>query len=146
MIAPREPFYEDPITPRPDLKTLTSLTPLQGHVSAVHASSLFHLFGEEKQLELAHRVATLLSPAPGSVIFGSHGGRREKGFRVEARVPGDQYMFCHSPETWRDIWDGVVFKNGTVRVEVQLEKLERPDLNPVEGAELFFMAWSVTRL
>ncbi|KAI0090002.1 hypothetical protein BDY19DRAFT_1056370 [Irpex rosettiformis] len=66
----------------PDLTTLASLTPLVGHVSAIHASSFFHLFDEEHQLKLAHLVNALLSPEPGSIAFGAHGGLPEKGLRV----------------------------------------------------------------
>ena len=36
---------------------LTSLNPLRGHVSAIHASSFFHLFGEAEQLHLARALA-----------------------------------------------------------------------------------------
>ncbi|KAF7779044.1 hypothetical protein Agabi119p4_3389 [Agaricus bisporus var. burnettii] len=60
LIEPREPFYSPPLSPRPtDLRTLVSLTPLQGHISVIHASSFFHLFDEEKQLALAKQLASL---------------------------------------------------------------------------------------
>jgi len=143
VIAPRAPFLEVPQTPRPVFDSLTSLTPLQGHVSAIHASSIFHLFDETRQEELAQRVATLLSPLPGSLIFGSHVGRAEKGILCGDGADQFQGMFCHSPETWRNIWDGRVFEHGTIKVDVKLERLERPDLT---GSPLFLLVWSVTRL
>lgn len=146
LIAPRAPFYGEPESPRPLLVSLTSLTPLQGHVSAIHASSLFHLFNEAQQLELAHRIASLLSPVPGSVIFGSHGGLLEKGWRYEEAENADKTpykMFCHSPESWAELWDGQVFEKGSVSVVAGVKKVERPEM----GGKVFFLLWwSITRL
>lgn len=144
MITPRCPFYDEPDTPRPVLKSLTSLTPLQGHVSAIHASAFFHLFGEEKQQKFARRIATLLSPAPGSVVFGLHVGNTEKGYITDPKENQKRAMFCHSPESWSELWDGEVFKKGTVRVEAWTKEVERVDLGP--GAKFFLLIWAVTRL
>ncbi|KAF9007611.1 hypothetical protein BDQ17DRAFT_1238084 [Cyathus striatus] len=143
-INPREPFYDEPSSERPDIKTLKSLTPLQGHISVVHASSFFHLFNEEKQLELARQVASLLSPSPGSVIFGSHGGRPVKGYRIEGNAStSSPNMFFHSPQSWTELWDGIVFRKGSVRVEATLTKIDRPDL---PHGDYYLLMWSVTRL
>lgn len=145
LIEPRNPFYSEPSSSRPtDLRTLKSLTPLQGHLSTIHASSFFHLFGEEKQLELAKQLATLLSPEPGSIIFGSHGGRPTKGLNTEVVYRGSQ-MFCHSPETWVDLWDGQVFRKGTIRVEAKLVERE---FSPVRSSRAIYhlLVWSVIRL
>ena len=121
LIKPREPFYSEPTAPRPpDLRILKSLTPLQGHVSVVHASSFFHLFEEEEQLKLARQLATLLSPLPGSTIFRMHGGRPAKGFRTEMINSCVSRMFCHSPESWTDLWDGGICRKRSVEVEVKL--------------------------
>ncbi|KAI0358975.1 hypothetical protein OH77DRAFT_1518243 [Trametes cingulata] len=148
------PFYSPPDTPVPELSTLTSLNPLRGHVSAIHASSFFHLFNEEQQFKLAQALACLLSPEPGSIILGSHVGRPEKGLRVEA---GQQLsstraepMFCHSPESWVELWNGQIFRQGTVKVEAVLEESrgrdreQLPDLLP--ETKVYSMEWSVTRL
>ncbi|TFK32152.1 hypothetical protein BDQ12DRAFT_659538 [Crucibulum laeve] len=146
LISPRPPFYTEPKTPRPNLQDLNSLTPLQGHISAIHTSSFFHLFNEGKQLELARRVATLLSVTPGSVIFGSHVGLPKKGIRKGAR---STEMFCHSPETWEELWDGKVFEKGSVRVDTRLDKFMREDfLLTTAGkmVESFLLSWSVTRV
>lgn len=140
------PFYEDPETSVPPLSALTALTPLLGHVSAIHASSLFHLFDEERQFQLARSLAGLLSPQPGSFIFGQHFGRPEKGFRVEQGALGQtgSYMFCHSPESWKELWDGGIFKKGCVVVDVELKETHRRDLVP--GSKFYHLVWSVTRL
>ncbi|KAF9565193.1 hypothetical protein CPC08DRAFT_759665 [Agrocybe pediades] len=119
-----------------DLTAIESLTPLRGKISAIHASSLFHLFDEDQQLALAKRLSTLLLLEPGSIIFGSHGGRPVKGLRIEAppRLRKDaveRYMFCHSPESWKKLWCEDVFSQEQgvkVRVEAELAQVERKDL------------------
>jgi hypothetical protein len=149
----------------PPLRELTSLTPLQGKISAIHASSFFHLFPEDKQLELAHRIASLLSPKKGSVIFGQHGARPVKGFRtaVEAvhnaegrPIPTTQVqVFCHSPESWKQIWTEDVFAGedgkGSDRIKVDARLIEIPrkavmaHLDATEETR-FWMQWCITRL
>ncbi|EMD35851.1 hypothetical protein CERSUDRAFT_52912 [Gelatoporia subvermispora B] len=151
FLKPVAPFYTAPDTLRPDLHALTSLTPLLGHVSAIHAGMLFHLFDEEKQTHLAHAVAGLLSPEPGSLIFGSHVGKPQKGTQMLMWPESSMLMFCHSPETWEAMWDGQVFNKGTVKVEAVLKPLdakERARLEmEVEGdVQLYNMLWSVTRV
>ncbi|OBZ78829.1 hypothetical protein A0H81_00366 [Grifola frondosa] len=141
-------FHSPPDTPAPKLSELTSLNPLHGRVSAIHASSFFHLFEESEQLYLAKALAGLLSPEPGSIILGSHGARPEKGFRAEMlslNWRGKQ-MFCHSPESWTELWDGQVFEKGTVKVEAKLYEVDRNDMPHVANARFWFMMWSVTRL
>ena len=142
------PFYAPPETSLPQLNALTSLNPLRGHVSAIHASSFFHLFDEEKQLQLAQALACLLSPEPGSMLLGSHGGRPEKGYRVEAyRNSQGSHMFCHCPESWVELWDGQVFEKGTVKVDAILREVKRADLlGSLPKAKFYLLVWSVTRL
>ena len=127
---------------------MNTLTELRGHISVIHASALFHLFNEERQFELGKRLAALLDPRPGSVIFGSHSGMPAKGPR-----PGDfPKMFCHSPETWAQMWEFQIFEKGQVKVNTILremnmatERLERAV--PIEeGAEFYLLDWSVERL
>lgn len=148
IIAPREPFYEPrEIVDRPrDLRSLSSLTPLQGTISVIHATFFFHLFGEARQLELARRLATLLLPAPGSTIFGVHIGSLEKGLQSTDLTRPGKYIFCHSPESWKDMWDGDVFRKGTVRVTCGLKKKERNESGTIPGAEYYWLWWSVTRM
>ena len=147
MIASHAPFYTADLpllTARaiPELRSLTSLTPLQGRVSAIFACAFFHLFSEVKQLQVARQLGSLLSPLPGSVIFGAHGtmlvnGIRESSLGTEA--------FCHSPESWKELWDGNVFEKGTVSVEVDVKLVDR---GPGRGIQekIIWMSWSVTRL
>lgn len=144
------PFYSAPVTPRPDLRSLKTLTPLLGHVSAINASSFFHLFDEPQQLEVGRALAGLLSPEPGSLIFGEHAGRPVKGYRTDG-LPRDDgsYEFCHSPETWKEMWDGGVFEKGTVKADALLVEVKRPDRvtdDNRDAARFWVMAWSVVRL
>ncbi|KAF8896605.1 hypothetical protein BD779DRAFT_1433381 [Infundibulicybe gibba] len=142
MIAPHAPFYDIPDRPVPDLRTLESLTPLQGHLSAIHAALFFHLFDEGGQLALARRLASLLSPRPGSVIFGSHVAMPQKGFSDEWYKSSNAFMFCHSPDSWSKLWDGVVFRRGTVNVETVMSVVEQKGADPM----CYLMSWSVTRI
>ncbi|KAE9390976.1 hypothetical protein BT96DRAFT_959659 [Gymnopus androsaceus JB14] len=139
---------------------LSTLTPLKGRISAIHASKLFHLFDEEMQEELACRLAALLSPTPGSVIFGHHAGSPTKGSGADSKWARyrnangtsdgahDNDMFWHSPASWSEMWtrDGKIFKEGTVKVECELKPMDANDLE-IHGLESFFwLFWSVTRL
>ena len=130
------------------LTGLTSLNPLRGRVSAIHASAFFHLFDEEKQMYLARALAGLLSPEPGSVILGTHGGRPEKGFRDEQTYHSShvRIMFCHSPESWADMWENEIFEKGQVKVEASLIEHKREDVVVKPGYKLWLLVWSVTRL
>jgi len=144
FVEPRSPVYDLSIAaePLPRLATLTSLTPLQGRISAINISRVFHLFNEADQLQLAKQVATLLSPLSGSMIFGVHAGAATKG----PRIPGHP-MFCHCPESWIELWDGQVFEKGTVKVEAELRK--SPSINPhfkMADDDSLYIWWSVIRV
>ncbi|KDR76357.1 hypothetical protein GALMADRAFT_247764 [Galerina marginata CBS 339.88] len=137
--------------PLPPLTSLTSLTPLTHRVSAIHASAFFHLFPEARQLELAHRLAALLRPEKGSIIFGQHGAKSVKGIRAETGHRGDGelvYMFCHSPDSWREMWTQKVFgpdsgKGVTVEVDAELVEDKAPGTTTMEQEGLWNMNWAV---
>ncbi|KAJ8487389.1 hypothetical protein ONZ45_g14360 [Pleurotus djamor] len=145
FLQPCDPFYELPTTPPPALSSIASLTPLLGHVSAMHVSALFHLFNEEKQLEIAKLLAPLLSPVPGSIIFGSHGGLPEKGVHVPPTGSRNRLMFCHSPKSWEQLWDGQVFRKGTVKVVATLKEFSVADSENT-GGKWYNLDYSITRL
>ncbi|KAH9928837.1 uncharacterized protein B0H18DRAFT_1210026 [Fomitopsis serialis] len=150
-LASAPPFYVSPASPAPALSNLTNLTPLQGHVSAIHAAMFFHLFDEEKQLILAQRFASLLSPVPGSLIFGRHYSAYVKGARVGIPAgegtPGVSRLYCHSPESWTALWNGGVFKEGTVKVEVELKETQwEAYVNAPPERKLYIMLWSVIKI
>lgn len=120
------------------LSSVTSLSSLHGRLSVIAAIALFHVFDEEQQRQLAHRLGALLSPQSGSMIFGWQVGSAVK--KMETRLWA--HMFCQSPESWRSIWDGEVFEKGTVKVDIILKHVpEAP-----QDMELDGIFWCVTRL
>ncbi|KAK0238174.1 hypothetical protein EDD85DRAFT_833301 [Armillaria nabsnona] len=125
------------------LSEVQSLDQLRGNVSAIHAAAFFHLFNEEQQLQVGKFLATLLSPTPGSMIFGTHIGLPTKGHREEpiTQAGRTRSMFCHSPETWRSLWDGGIFPEGAIDVEVSLKEFNRPD---IAGAKFCILVWCIT--
>ena len=140
-IQPTAPHPSSPSAP-PALSELKSLTPLAGHVSAIHATNFFHLFPAPQQRALAQLLAGLLAPQPGSLIFGSHVGRAAPGelaWRGERAWP----MFCHAPASWRAMWEEV-FAGAPVRVEAVVVEYEGIRDVKLEGA--MRLMWSVTRV
>lgn len=134
--------------PPPPVALVNTLTELRGRISVIHASFLFHLFNEEKQFELGKRLAVLLDPRPGSIIFGSHSGMPVKG-QSRGVLPK---RFCHSPGSWTRMWEEQIFKKGQVKVDtvlkemnITIERLER-GTQIEEGAKSYVLAWSVERL
>jgi hypothetical protein len=128
---------------------VNTLTELRGHISVIHASSLFHLFDEEKQFELGKRLAALLDPRPGSIIFGSHAGMPVKGSCQGIYL---RTVFCHSAESWTQMWEEQIFEKGQVKVNTVLrdittifEKLGGR-VPTEEGAKFYLLDWSVERL
>jgi hypothetical protein len=138
-----------PSGPPPPVASVNSLTELRGHISVVHATALFHLFDEEKQFELGKRLAALLDPRPGSIIFGSHCAMPVKG---PYQGISSRMMFCHSAESWTQMWEEQIFEKGQVKVNTSLSDVTmfagRLDgrFSIEEGAKLYFLDWSVERL
>ncbi|KAF7424351.1 hypothetical protein PC9H_009658 [Pleurotus ostreatus] len=140
-LAPREPFYEPPSTAVPDIQSLTSLTPLQGHISVIHVSAFFHLFGEDQQQQACKAIASLLSPEPGSTIFGSHIALPNKGFRQRPDTSSETQMFCHDSNSWKELW-GQIFEKGSVDVEAQVVEVNRDDNNKDADSRVHMLIWS----
>ncbi|KAF5342833.1 hypothetical protein D9758_013379 [Tetrapyrgos nigripes] len=140
-----------PSTEKPSQATLASaksLAPLQGHVSAIHASGLFHLFVEEQQHVLANKLASLLSPEPGSAIFGIHRGASEAKEITNIR---EEKTFLHSEDSWTRLWVGKegegegVFPKGMVQVDVRLYDL-KPSTDGTTSSDFTLLVWSVKRI
>ncbi|KAF9219079.1 hypothetical protein BS17DRAFT_437260 [Gyrodon lividus] len=140
MLSVVTPFETVPDTPEPDLCALKSLNPLHGRVGAIHASNFFHLFSEAKQVHLARAFAGLLSPKAGSVICGGSFGLPEKGVKKDGVLGSEFDMFCHSPQSWIELWDRVVFQKGQVKVDAHLTEEE------VGGFKFWYLRWCVKRL
>lgn len=124
--------------PLKSLKPITSLNPLLGKFSAIHASAFFHLFNEEQQLIVGRKLAALLSPEPGSVIFGSHAAEKEKGWIHRNSGGTDLKIFCHSFDSFKELWEKDVF-GGDKGVEVEIG-----DGEPFQGQ--MFLNYCVKRV
>ncbi|KAI0687619.1 hypothetical protein BC835DRAFT_1448517 [Cytidiella melzeri] len=114
LSPPPSPSAGLPLTFNPSTP-LTSLNPLRGHISAIFTGAFFHLFPSyDTQTHIARLLASLLSPLPGSMVIGVQGGLREKGFWTP-QGPGGTVgykMACHSPESWREMWEEVFREQG----------------------------------
>ncbi|KAE9404088.1 hypothetical protein BT96DRAFT_854038, partial [Gymnopus androsaceus JB14] len=144
------PFTKEtpPNIPVPDLSTLNSLNPLRGHLSACFTGAFFHLFDEEGQKAIAIKLAGLLSPEPGSMLFGVHGSMAEKG--IWHPTGSERYMFCHSPSSWKELWEEVFGKGNDVEVKAQVIREIGGDdffgMYPGNKHPYHIMQWSVTRV
>ncbi|KAJ3828479.1 hypothetical protein F5878DRAFT_409002 [Lentinula raphanica] len=114
-----------------------SLNPLRGYLSAIHTSAFFHLFDQAEQILIAKKLASLLSPLPGSIIFGSQIGA---DVPMEGVRNGSGTLFYrHSPDSWKEMWEKEVFggKANMIRVEAGISR-------DSERRETIW--WTVTRL
>jgi hypothetical protein len=83
------------------------------------------------------------------MIFGLHIAVTEKkGFEPSIMHDRDTRMWCHSPESWTELWDGHVFEKGAVEVQTKLVHMEKKKLQPdaPQNATYINLVWSVTRL
>jgi len=140
---------------RPEISTLTSLTPLNHHVSVIHASAFFHLFNQEQQHQLAHLLGSLLSSQPGSIILGIHGALEDteenKAGKVIYLPDGQVRNFAHSPTSWKDLWTGKngVFRPDEAKVETETRVVTGEEARGRMGdpnGRRVRLAWSVTRI
>ncbi|PIL22630.1 hypothetical protein GSI_15321 [Ganoderma sinense ZZ0214-1] len=145
------PFPTSPTPLPPDgfsLGEVTSLNQLHGRVSAIFVGAFFHLFTFDGQERVARLLAGLLSPLPGSMIFGSHGGLEAKD--IWSPAEGTR-MHCHSPESWRELWEGIFAEAGA---QVKVDAILRPRSGGItihgtypENAVIRpYLVWSVTRV
>ena len=136
-----------PLEPLPVLREVKTLNELHGKISAIWASAFFHLFEFDVQVLVARKLAGLLSPVPGSIIFGCHTGMIEK---QRWDVAGSKTDY-HSPESLKELWVDLFAEAGVkVEVEARLRPLKSGvdewGLYPENTKERFYMDWSVTRL
>jgi len=145
LLEPREPCYEVPVIRHPVLSTQRDLTLLYNQVTCIHAGDIFHRLSEPEQRGLAKRLGGLLCGMGGCVIFGQQPGMTRPGPKVDGGVE----IYCHSPESWKDIWDGWVFNEGSVKcsthlVEIETVAKEKGNVK-VETEREFTLVWWVMR-
>ncbi|KAN0087679.1 hypothetical protein V8E55_006300 [Tylopilus felleus] len=145
-----------------NLANIRTLNDLRGKVSVIWAASFFHLFSERNQRQLAHAFGSLLSPESGSIIFGSHIALPNKGVFADKISDKDVRMFCHDPESWKEMWvgrstaqgttgrdpadnpgdfNGAVFPPDRVKFESTLIQV-----NSEGESGVWLLVWSITRL
>lgn len=120
--APASPLKQGESNPSPrigDLNLTDSLNPLLGKISVIHASSFMHLFNETNQTIVARKLAGLLSSESGSIIFGSHLGSPAKGQKKFDLYGTTFETFCHTPESFKKLWEETVFGEGQVVCEAK---------------------------
>ena len=149
FLSPERPPVSTPV---PSLTSLSSLTALKQHVSIIHASYLFHLFSESQQYTLAHRLGSLLSPTPGSVILGSHmvaPDTEESKAGVTHTTPRGFTWFAHSPTSWKNLWigKGDIFKPDDVVMKIEAREFKEGYICQTIGSptNLWHLSWSITR-
>ncbi|KAG9105231.1 hypothetical protein FRC07_009470 [Ceratobasidium sp. 392] len=129
---------------KPVLSELKSLTELLGRVSIIHASSFFHLFSEggaEDQMKVARSCVSLLTGLPGTTIFGGHIAAPKPGLYQRPR--SDNAMFCHSPESWEEMWKEALKSTGRdTEVRVWTKMTEMSD-DPLFSGGRGYMVWGV---
>ncbi|RDX53383.1 hypothetical protein OH76DRAFT_1545423 [Lentinus brumalis] len=129
--SPLPTTVESPSGVAPILSSVTSLNELKGHVSALFTGAFFHLFTFEQQTHIARLLAGLLSPLPGSMLFGVQGGRTVKSLWTPGQ--GTQ-MHGHSPESWQEMWEEIF---GEAGVKVAVNATLRKEM----GGDDFFGTW-----
>ncbi|KAI0716164.1 hypothetical protein C8T65DRAFT_125382 [Cerioporus squamosus] len=132
----------------PELSTVTSLNQLRGHVSAVYMGKFLHIFDEAGQAQIAHALAGLLSPEPGSMLFGVQGALPESG--PWKPTSSDWTMFCHSPESLGRLFEEAF--GGADKIRFQSRMITEPggptyfDTWPGNERPFTCQEWSVVRL
>ena len=74
----------------------------------------------------------------------------EKGHPATAFSDDKEGMFCHSPDSWIELWDGMVFEKGSVRVvatpvNMKMDKSYERRIG-VTDTDVYTLSWCVTRL
>ena len=107
---------------------------LEGGIDIVYAASFFHLFEWEDQVRAAVKVAGILRPAKGSLVFGHQMGYIKAGSRKMAAAPNGS-CYLHDVESWKRLWEEVE-KDVGMKFEVQAaleadgpvaDSMRRPD-------------------
>ena len=127
---------------------MTSLNELPGKISAIFVGAFFHLFTFDGQERVARLLAGLLSPVPGSMLFGSHIGLPDKAIWSPAE---GSTLNCHSPESWQVLWEGIFAEVGAqVKVDATLVPrtggLSNYGTYPKNTVARLHLLWSVIRV
>ena len=93
------------------------LTQLDGKVTVLHISAVFHLFGLDKQRPLAQRCLKLLNKTVGRcLVLGAQTANVVAG--DYKRVTG-RSRWRHNAESWREMWEEAAKVHGGCKVTVE---------------------------
>ena len=92
--------------PSPELEALN------GTISVVYAGAFFHLFDRPQQLQLAKRIAALVTAQPGSMVLGRQVGNVNPGLYEHATNENGK-MFRHNEQSWKELWEEAGNETGT---------------------------------
>lgn len=97
---------------------------MKGRIDIVYASSFFHLFDLEKQIELAKQAVYLLRPQKGSVILGRQLGSVRPGIYPLQHLE-EGLLYRHDEESFNRMWRRIGEEtNSTWHVEATLDEEE----------------------
>jgi SAM-dependent methyltransferase len=122
------------------------LKQIHGNIDIINASSFFHLFSRDEQLQIARQCVKIMRPKAGSLLVGRHRAQVVGGDTTGNFGPSSKYW--HSAESWTQFWaeiaaeTGVKFDVDVVMTGERFEVLEAP---PKPG-QAVSMSFSVRRL
>ncbi|THH19032.1 hypothetical protein EW146_g2061 [Bondarzewia mesenterica] len=119
FLMPSAVRYTAPELAHPPIPALKNLSPMLNHVSFIHASNFFQYFLAQQQKHVAQLLASLLVALPGCLIFGQQPGAATP-CTIREQGPYGKSMYCHSPASWKALWEGDVFAKGSVRCDAEL--------------------------
>lgn len=69
----------------------------------------------------------------------------EKGSSVS--VFGKE-MFCHSPESWVELWENEIFEKGQIKATANLLAVKKPHLESQDKPGVYYnlLIWSIVKL
>ncbi|KAI8957367.1 hypothetical protein F5Y11DRAFT_360899 [Daldinia sp. FL1419] len=102
------------------------LNALDGKMNIVHATSFFHLFTWQDQVQAARRIVRFLDvDDPDVMIFGRQVGTTTPGNREGVR---GSKRFLHNAASWQELWDEVGEATGT-RWRTQVDEMEEDGMD-----------------
>jgi hypothetical protein len=114
----------------------TGLNAWDGKFDIVLASSVFHLFSLEQQVQVARRVVRLLKDEVGVMAVGHQIGRAEMERVGDAGEESETKMYRHDAGSWRKMWEDVG-REARTRWDVRVKMGELPMSGMEDGVAFF---------
>lgn len=115
-----------------------TLSVLDDRVSILQVSAVFHLFGLDKQRDVARRCLKLLKKDAGKEVLVLGGQAGAVSARMFSRDGRDR--FRHDEDSWRKMWDGVcaepAWKETVKSLKVEVWMSERTSKEEADDKEL----------